>query len=187
MEDLRKKIFSELEGAIRIVFMGIGEEKLSDDGVGPYIITQLLDHSDSKFQFLNAGIDPMVRIDDIISFSPSHLVLLDTCTLDAEPGTVAVLKRDNISEYAPISTHTIPVHVVVDLIMEKLPNLHVFMIGIVPKSLKGFTELELFKHGELSIDELNENDNLPFFAINLTPVIKEVADRIIEIIKDLIS
>ena len=187
MEDFNKKLLIELKDATRIVFMGIGEEKLSDDGVGPYIITQLLNYSNSRVLFINAGIDPMARIDEIIDFAPSHLVLIDTCTLNEEPGTVAILKRENICEFVPISTHTIPVHVVVDLIIEKLPDLHVFMIGIVPKSLEGFSELQLYRQGELSLDDLNENVDLPFFAINLTNIIQKVADRIVKIIKSTIT
>ena len=35
----------DIEDAKKVVFMGIGEEKLSDDGVGPYIISELLSYS----------------------------------------------------------------------------------------------------------------------------------------------
>ena len=36
-----EKLLSRLNGATKIVFIGIGEEKMSDDGVGPYIVTDL--------------------------------------------------------------------------------------------------------------------------------------------------
>ena len=52
MEQILEKIFNKLEVAKKIVFMGIGEEKLSDDGVGPYIISELLHLSSSKFFFI---------------------------------------------------------------------------------------------------------------------------------------
>ncbi|TFG04416.1 MAG: hydrogenase maturation protease, partial [Promethearchaeota archaeon] len=116
MKEMLDKLFTLLKGANRVVFMGIGEEKMSDDGVGPYIISELLNSSDEKFLFINAGIDPMARIEEIIEFNPSHLILIDTCTLDESPGTVAILERDNICDYVPISTHTIPIHIVIDLI-----------------------------------------------------------------------
>lgn len=183
MKKLLEKLVLKLRGAEKVVFLGIGEEKLSDDGVGPYIISELLNYSNEKFLFINAGIDPMSRIDDIEGFQPSHLVLLDTCTLNKPPGTVAIIERENIHSYVPISTHTIPIHIVIDLIIEKLPVLNVFMIGIVPKSLEGFKELKLYKQDELSIDDKNLNEDLPFFEFNLTEIIQKTADELIEIIK----
>ena len=188
MKELLEKILAETSGATKVAFIGIGEEKLTDDGVGPYIISKLLQYNkNEKVLFVNAGVDPMGRMEEIIAFKPSHLILIDTCTLNGPPGTVAILKRDNISQYVPISSHTIPVHIVVDLIVGKLPDLKAFMIGIVPESLEGFTELYLFKRGEFSLEELNENEDLPFFDIRLSPSIQSVAEQIIEIIKTLIE
>ena len=187
MKELLEKLLSRLKGATRIVFMGIGEEKLSDDGVGPYIITELLKYSNERFLFINANINPMARIDQIVEFKPSHLVILDTCTLSGPPGTVAILERENICNYVPISTHTIPIHIVVDLIIEKLPKLSVFMIGIVPESLEGFTELSLYRNDKFTIDDKNENEDLPFFNFQLTDTIKKVAEDIITIIKEIIK
>lgn len=189
MEDLDfyETLLNRLNGAKKVVFMGIGEEKLRDDGVGPYIISKLLSCSDKRVIFINAGIDPMARIDEVINFEPSHLILLDTCTLNKPPGTVAILERENICDYVPISTHTIPVHIVIDLIVEKLPDLNVFMIGFVPKSFEGFTELKLYKQDELSLDDRSNNIDLPFFEPQLTKTIEKEADKLIEIIKKLIK
>ncbi|MFX0070355.1 MAG: hydrogenase maturation protease [Candidatus Hermodarchaeota archaeon] len=184
-----EKLLDQLSGAKRVVFMGIGEEKLSDDGVGLYIIAELLNYTNEKFLFINAGIDPMIRIDEVIDFDPSHLVLIDTCTLESSPGTVAILERENICDYVPISTHTIPIHIVIDLIAEKIknPDFKVFMIGIVPESLDGFSELSFYKEGELTIQDKIDNENLPFFEIQLTRTIQKVADELIIVIKELIQ
>lgn len=187
MNQLLDKLQNKLRGASKIVFMGIGEEKLSDDGVGPYIISELVNKNNEKILFINAATDPMDRIDEIVRFNPSHLILLDTCTLNEPPGTVAILERENIHEYVPISTHTIPIHLVIDLIIEKLPHLNVFMIGFVPESLEGFTELKLYKENKFSLEERSENKDLPFFELNLTKTIQKAADQIIEIIKKIIK
>ena len=48
MKDLMEKITDQLKNATKIVFMGLGEEKLSDDGVGPYIISELLSYSNDN-------------------------------------------------------------------------------------------------------------------------------------------
>ncbi len=187
MENLYEKLLKRLKGVKNIVFMGIGEEKLSDDGVGPYIISELLDYSSKKILFINAGTDPMARIDDVVTFKPTYLILIDTCTVNKPPGMVTILERESIKEYVPISTHTIPVHVVIDLIVEKLPELNIFMIGFVPESLEGFKELKLYKQDDLTLEERSNNIDLPFFEINLTKTLKTEADKLIEIIKKLID
>jgi len=187
MRKMFKRLFSKLVGAKKVVFMGIGEEKLSDDGVGPYIISELLSYSNEKFLFINAGVTPMSRIDEIIEFQASHLVLLDTCTLNKPPGTIAIIERDNIKEYVPISTHTIPLHIVIDLLIDKIPDLNVFMIGLVPESLEGFTELTFYKEDEFSLDDRNENQDLPFFELHLSQTIQKAANQIILIIKEIMQ
>ncbi len=187
MNEMFENFLKRLNGAVNTVYMGIGEVKLSDDGVGPYIISELLNYSNKRFLFINAGIDPMSRVDEVIEFKASHLVLLDTCTLHKPPGTAAIIERENIKEYVPISTHTIPVHIVVDLILEKLPDLKVFMIGFVPESLIGFTELTFYKEGEFTLDERNENPDLPFFAFHLSETIQKAANQIIIMIKKIIQ
>ena len=182
MKELLNKILDKLKDASKIAFMGIGEEKLADDAVGIYIISELLKYSNDKFLFINAGIDPMGRIDDIIEFQSSHLVLLDTCTLDKPPGTIAIIERENIHEYVPISSHTIPIHIVIDLLSEKLPGINVFMIGFVPESLEGFTQLKLYKENEFTIEERSEDEDLPFFDFNLTDTIQKAAESVIKIL-----
>ncbi|NVM17488.1 MAG: hydrogenase maturation protease [Candidatus Lokiarchaeota archaeon] len=188
MEDLYALLLNRLSGVKSIVFMGIGEEKLSDDGVGPYIISELLSCSGKeKVLFINAGTDPMARIDDVVNFEPEYLILIDTCTVNKTPGTITILERESIKEYVPISTHTIPVHIVIDLIVEKLPELNVFMIGFVPESLEGFKDLKLYKEDVISLEERSNNVDLPFFEINLTKTVKNEADKLIKIIKKLIK
>ncbi|TET57632.1 MAG: hydrogenase maturation protease [Promethearchaeota archaeon] len=187
MKEFRERLLEKLIDANKSVFMGIGEQKLADDGAAPYIISELLGYSNKRILFINAGIDPMSRIDEVVNFQASHLILIDTCTLNKPPGTVTIITRENIKDSVAISTHTIPIQVIVDLLINKLPNLKVFMIGIVPKSLVGFTELNLYKEDEYSLEERSENEDLPFFEFNLTPTIQKVADQIIDIIKEIIQ
>ena len=187
MKDFFNKLLDILEDANKVVFMGIGEEKLSDDGVGPYIISELLNFSNEKFLFINAGVDPMNRMDEIVNFQASHLILIDTCTLKKSPGTIAIIERKHIQESVPISSHTIPIHVVIDLIADRLPEIKVAMIGFVPESLEGFTQLTLYKENEITLEERSENIDLPFFAFNLTSTIQNAAEQVITILKKIVK
>lgn len=187
MKDLFDTLLQKIENAEKIVFLGTGEVKMTDDGVGPYIICELLEKSNEKILFINAGIDPMARMDEIIDFKPSHLVIIDTCTLNKEPGTVSILERQHMTDLVPISTHTVPIHVIIDLLMDELPDLEVFMLGIVPESLEGIYDLNQYKENELTIEEVNANKDLPFFSIELTDTIEKTANNLISIIKKLIK
>ena len=186
MDELFDLILERLQGVSKIAFLGIGEEKLSDDGVGPYIISKLLPYNGEKFLFINAGIDPMSRIEEIIEFNPSHLILIDTCSLNKPPGTVSIIEREHFQEHVPISSHVIPIHVVVDLLLNQIPDLDVFMIGIVPKSLEGFDELKLTKINWMEPDTIERNIDHPFFEIELTPIIKKIAHELVKMIKKII-
>ncbi|MHA1726683.1 MAG: hydrogenase maturation protease [Promethearchaeota archaeon] len=187
MESFFKKLREKFTGAKKIVFMGIGEEKLSDDAVGVYIISELLSYSNDRYLFINAGIDPMSRIKQIIEFFPSHLCILDTCTLSEEPGTVSIIEREHMANVVPISSHTIPIQIVIDLLLKELPKLEVFMIGFVPENLEGFEQLTLYKAEELTLEERFENIDLPFFEINLSSSVKSAADNVIKAIKKLLD
>lgn len=187
MDEFTEKIKSKLQNASKIVFMGIGEEKLQDDGVGPYIVSELLDYSNERILFLNAATDPMERRDEVVEFAPSHLVIFDTCTYNGPPGTVVIIERENIQDLVPISTHNVPISIIIDLIREELPDLEVFMIGIVPKTIDGFDELTIYKENEIPLEDRGENLDLPFFNFNLTDEIQKVGDSLIEMVKTLLK
>lgn len=187
MKDLLEKLLERLENAKRVVILGTGEVKMTDDGIGVYVATELLDKSDDRVLVINAGIDPMARMDEIIDFKPSHLIIIDTCTLNKEPGTVSIIERENMADLVPISTHTVPIHVIIDLIVEEIPDLDVFMLGIVPKSLDGIYDLDQYKENELTVEEINANKDLPFFSIELTDAIQDTADNLIKIVEKLIQ
>ena len=59
------------------------------------------------------------------------------------------------------------------------------MIGAVPESLEGFSELRLYKENEITLEERNKNIDLPFFEFSLTTTIQKVANQIIGIVKDI--
>jgi hypothetical protein len=61
------------------------------------------------------------------------------------------------------------------------------MLGIVPKSLEGIYDLNQYKEEELSVEEINQNKDLPFFSIELTDTIQETADNLIILIGKLLK
>ena len=185
--DLEEKILEKLKGAKKIVFMGIGEDKLRDDGVGPFIITQLSENPKSNIQYINARIVPEERMEDILNFSPSHIVLIDTCTLNKPPGTVAILEKEDILNYVPISSHTIPIPIFINILEDKLKDVKIFMIGIVPKNIDLSEPLIPYKEGLISLDDYDENPELPYFEFQLSKEVQTAAESVIKIILNIIN
>ena len=181
--ELEKKIIKKLAGAEKIVFLGIGEDKLRDDGVGPYIITQLIENNSDNVKFINGRTTPEERISEIQEFSPSHIVLIDTCTLNKPAGTVAILEKEDMYKYVPISSHTIPIPIFINILEEKLKSVIVFMIGIVPKSIDLSDPLVPYKENEIALDDYDEDPNLPYFEFKLTEEVQNAADSVVNMIK----
>lgn len=49
MNEMLGQLLAKLKSILKILFMRIGEEKLSDGGVGPYIISELLMYLKDNF------------------------------------------------------------------------------------------------------------------------------------------
>ncbi len=185
--DLVEKILNKLTDAKKIIFLGIGEDKLRDDGVGPYIITQLIENTKSNVRYINARITPEERMDDIISFSPTDIVMIDTCTLNKPPGTIAILEKDDIMKYIPISSHTIPIPIFINILENKLSDVKVFMIGIVPKNIELSEPLIPYKEGEISLDDYDLNPDLPYFEFQLSKEVQIAAEFVIKMIINVLN
>jgi len=185
--ELEKKIIEKLTDAKKIAFLGIGEDKLRDDGVGPYVITQLIQNNSEKVKFINGRTTPEERMSDIQEFSPSHIVLIDTCTLNKPPGTVTILEKEDMFKYVPISSHTIPIPIFINILEERLEGVITFMIGIVPKSIDLSDPLIPYKENEIALDDYDEDPDLPYFEFKLTEEVQGAADSIVNMIKKLLE
>lgn len=185
--DLEEKILNKLKDAKKIIFLGIGEDKLRDDGVGPFIITQLIENTKSNVKYINARTTPEERMDDIISFSPTDIILIDTCALNKPPGTVAILENEDILKYVPISSHTIPIPVFINILENKLSDIKIFMIGIVPKSIDLSEPLIPYREGDISLDDYDLNPDLPYFKFQLSKEVQTAAEFVIKIIINVLN
>jgi len=185
--DLEEKILNKLKDAEKIIFLGIGEDKLRDDGVGPFIITQLIKNVKPNVKYINARTVPEERMNEIIDFSPTDIVLVDTCTLNKSPGTVAILEKDDIQKYVSISSHTIPISIFINILKEKLNKPNVFMIGIVPKIITLSEPLIPYKEGEISLDDYDLIPDLPYFKFQLSKEVHMAAEFVIKMIINILN
>ena len=126
-----------LDGATKVVVIGIGNELNGDDGFGVYVAGQL--GTFGKAISIQAHTVPENFINKIASEKPTHVIFIDAAILDAEPGTLQVILPDDLARMLTM-THRIPL----SKLVERLRGLHeceIFIIGLQPESMEVGAEL----------------------------------------------
>lgn len=116
------------------LLIGIGNDLLGDDGVGPYIADNLLG---SDWSVINAGIVPENFTRMIREMRPDQIVIIDAVHMDLPPGSVRIIPPDVIRDYG-IGTHQIPLPFFIEHCASVSP---VVLIGIQPGCLDPDTVL----------------------------------------------
>jgi hydrogenase 3 maturation protease len=131
---LRKR----LDGAKRVVVLGIGSELRADDIAGVMVaarVKELLRGKKPRFRLkvLLGGTAPENLTGDIKRYKPTHMIIVDAADAGARPGRVMVLEPDDTSGTS-FCTHSLPTKVFTDYLSEYFPC-RFTLIGIQPKSL----------------------------------------------------
>jgi hydrogenase maturation protease len=115
-----------------VVFVGMGNILLGDDGVGPEMAQCL---SEAGFSTVDAGTVPENHIGVVAKRKPRTVILLDAVHLGREPGMVELLDRQAILDATGFTTHNMsPV-----MVMERLESetgAEVLMLAVQPASLE---------------------------------------------------
>ena len=132
----------------RTVFVGIGNELRSDDGIGPLVIERLRDRIDCPC--INAGQVPENSFGAIVKEQPDTVVIIDAVQLFMKPGAYQLLTEEDILKTG-FSTHTLSPAVFMQYLREA-SDADVYLLGVQPRS----TELGqgLTAPLEDSLDEL---------------------------------
>lgn len=186
-ENIKAKILDLVEKAEKILFLGIGEVNMRDDGFGPYITANFSKKSSNNFLFINGATTPEYRKEEILGFKPDLMLLIDTCDSGDPPGMVILADEKKLVNYLPISSHTLPIQLFITSLKSDLPDLQTYLLGVNPVSLVGSDVRFPYKPEEFKLDDFERDPNLPFFEINLTPEIHGIANKIIKILEDLLK
>jgi len=114
------------------LLLTVGQVLRHDDGVGPYIASQL---GNRKFlRVIDAGASPeRVRVKDVYPGPVAWLVIIDAADFDGKPGEIRLIPPGKIPESFP-STHTISWKLLVSLLSQAC-GLAPRFIGIQPGRL----------------------------------------------------
>ncbi|RLI66436.1 MAG: hypothetical protein DRO88_01855 [Promethearchaeia archaeon] len=185
---LRTSLDNILNSSPKFLLLGIGENRMGDDGAGQYI-TFNLDRFNQlpNLLIINGGITPEERLQEIIDFQSELMLILDVIDLPGDPGTIGIFEESQMLNYLPISSHSMPLPVFVDRCRHYIPHIQMKLLGIKPFSLEFLDHYSLFQEDKYDLDAKESNPNIPFYDFNLTESMKEICDRIVNIFSEIID
>lgn len=125
-----KEAFTASDGLS--IILAVGNTLRSDDGVGPFVASQL--DSNDKLKVIDAGSNPENVINEIVKLKPKNIIIVDAADFGSEPGTVKMVDKENIPEIT-LSTHIIPLGVIASILAQDT-KAKISFLGIQAKSLK---------------------------------------------------
>ncbi|MCS7120732.1 MAG: hydrogenase maturation protease [Nitrososphaerota archaeon] len=116
LDDLREW----LAGAGRIVVLGVGHPLRMDDFVGVEIIRRLRGKVSERVRLIECEDSPESFLNDVIEFSPSHILIVDAGELGLGPGQVRLVRPEELPQTRAYSTHSLPLSIFCTLIAREL-------------------------------------------------------------------
>lgn len=155
-----------------MIILGIGNELKYDDGVGPFIISELNKlNLNENVLLINAQTVPENFTGKIRKENPSHIILIDACLMGLNPGDYKIVNEDDFVNIG-ISTHSMSLSYFVKFLNQD----NILFIGIEPELLELIDQDSL---GSLDKDLMD-------FHGELTENVKRSASEIIEIFGELL-
>lgn len=120
-----------------VIILGIGNRLRGDDGIGSIIAQELKKYECENFIVYDCETTPENYVEKVISRNPQWVIFIDACNFNAPAGTFKIFEETEIAQITSrlISTHTLPITVLVALIKRSLPNTRISLIGVQPKRL----------------------------------------------------
>ncbi len=111
---------------------GIGNEIRHDDFVGVKIVRDLNGKTPKRIHLIECETVPESFMDEIISYTPSHVLLIDAALMEQKPGAVKLYDPCAIANIPSISTHSLPVRVFCDYVSE-MTKAKIALLLVEPK------------------------------------------------------
>lgn len=120
------------EGGINLkkkILLGVGNELLGDDGVGPWIAKRI--NGLKGWVGLDGGTAPENFTSLIRREKPDLLVIVDATDMGLLPGEIRVIPEEKLPKLTYFSTHTLSLHFLIESLKGDIPN--ILFIGVQPK------------------------------------------------------
>lgn len=127
-----KRILTQASPTAKVALVGVGHPMRGDDFVGSFILKTLMKRIRTDRVVLFDAEDGIEWVTSkIAGFNLRHLVLLDACQMNADPGEVALISLAETS-YPFFTTHGIPLKL---LASKLLPSVEVSILAIQPERM----------------------------------------------------
>lgn len=117
------------------MIVGIGNRLRGDDGAGPELIKKLKGSSRRTHKslfLLDVGEVPENYLGKMVEERPNTIVLIDAIDLDAPPGTIKIMEKDDIRDES-LSTHNVSLKLIANYLQKEVCA-DVFLLGIQPET-----------------------------------------------------
>ena len=188
-KDLNISLTNLLKSSPKLLILGIGENRMGDDGAGVYIAWELWQKwsKTANIEIINGGITPEERLSEILDFQPELVLIVDVIDLKKPSGTIGIFEEDKMLNYLPISSHSLPLPVFVDRIKSGIPGVDIKLVGICPYSLQFLDSYELYKEDLWTLDMRENNPNIPFYSFNLTKEMEKICVELIDVLSGVLK
>jgi hydrogenase 3 maturation protease len=115
---VRKQIENWLSNAERVVLAGIGNPIRMDDYVGVSIVQDLCGKLSERVLVIECETVPESFMQEIIDFSPTHVLLVDAAVLGLKPGAYRLIEPERLTVFPAFSTHMLPLRIFSDQVKE---------------------------------------------------------------------
>jgi len=140
MPTLKAILIDRLINAKKTAVLGIGSELRGDDAAGILVAEGLRERlkkrpCSSKIKILCGGTAPENLTGEIKRFGPSHIIMVDTVEFREKPGTILLLRPNEVSAGVTFSTHKMPARTLAEYLSKTL-DCDITMVGIQPASIE---------------------------------------------------
>jgi hydrogenase 3 maturation protease len=127
---LAAQLYAWLSGARRVAVMGVGNVLRGDDGVGSKVARDLSNFNSERLLAVDCGDAPDAFVPEVVSFRPSHVIVVDAADFGGDPGAVRFLSSEDTKDTSGfISTHELPLSLAVGMLRLE-GGFDVAMLGI---------------------------------------------------------
>ena len=119
----------------KLIILGVGNELKSDDGVGPFIVKNLMAENieSDRLLLINAETVPENFTGKIRKENPSHVIIVDACLMGGKPGDIRIVDKDDFTNIG-ISTHSMSLSYFVKY-LERDTDFKIIFVGIEPETM----------------------------------------------------
>ncbi|CAI1509481.1 hydrogenase maturation peptidase HycI [Serratia ficaria] len=113
------------------VLLCVGNCMMGDDGAGPLLAELCARTPPTGWTVIDGGAAPENDIGHIRELKPERLVIVDATDMGLAPGETRVIDEKDIAAMFIVTTHNLPLNVLIDQLREDIPD--ITFIGIQPE------------------------------------------------------